>query len=220
MKRQAEIDSLPHLAFVRATPAVTYSFRRADGRWGDWALCTVNDATGELNVQSDWGNWSYRWDIRSLGVAATLTEFLGDGSSAQYLADKLTSDHENTNERPAKYEFDAALTVRELRRAAGESYRDRRIDKETCRRFCEELDELTDARTSDDFLQRYYEIAGWHKVDECPWDGSLQHQETRAYLYLRYRVLPQLIAACRAAAHDRHSYMRMAWTIAPAEVTP
>lgn len=68
--------------------AETYSFKASDGH--GWALCTVNDITGELQITSDWGSWSYRWhaDPRSLG-APTLTHFLGDRSDVDYLARKL-----------------------------------------------------------------------------------------------------------------------------------
>lgn len=90
-----------------------------------WALATVNDDTGELAIQSDWGNWSYRWNVHHLGRVgsdgrpATLTEFIADRDSGHcdYLAGKLSSRGETDV-------FDADATVREMRRRLIE----RRID--------------------------------------------------------------------------------------------
>jgi len=97
-----------------------------------WALATVNDATGELTIQSDWGTWSHRWNIAGLGartdgVSLTLTEFLGDRTSCDYLARKLAP--------PSTEVFDPMASVAAMRarlierrleaaRAAIEWYRD------------------------------------------------------------------------------------------------
>lgn len=79
----------PELALVSAkNTATTYSFQTTGEGYRSWALCTVNDATGELNIQSDWGNWSHRWHTDALG-SPTLTAFIGDRSGTDYLAGKL-----------------------------------------------------------------------------------------------------------------------------------
>lgn len=89
---------------------VTYSFKTS-GPWVSWALCTVNDATGELLITSDWGNWSHRWntDPRSLGHP-TLTAFIGERGDVDYLARKLQ------REGRGGLAFSAGATVKELRR--------------------------------------------------------------------------------------------------------
>ena len=84
-------------ALTNVTTATAYHFRA--GVHGEWAICTVNDSTCELTVQSDWGNWSYRWGGGKSGFgsvgkgdderARTLTEFIADRTAADYLADKL-----------------------------------------------------------------------------------------------------------------------------------
>ena len=91
--------------------AVTYHLRpKTDQALAGWALATVNDATGELAIQSDWGNWSYRWNTNSLGDdTATLTHFISDRGSGHYLADKLTS-------RQEREHFDADKTVDHMQR--------------------------------------------------------------------------------------------------------
>lgn len=51
----------PTLTLVSTQAAVTFSFRATGGASG-WANCTVNNATGELLITSDWGDWCHRWD--------------------------------------------------------------------------------------------------------------------------------------------------------------
>ncbi len=104
----------PKLKLVSVSSAVTYRFE-PEGREFGWALCTINDATGELSIQSDWGNWSHRWNIRHLG-APTLTHFIADRSSCDYLANKLSLE---SGPRSGE-EFDAGETVAKFRRMLAE----------------------------------------------------------------------------------------------------
>src|SRR5262249_2208296 len=78
-----------------------------------WALCTVNDVTGEINIQSDWGEWAYRWPKAPGG---SLTSFIGNRSSGyHYFADKLSCE-----EGPQSgHAFDAEPTVNRLRTILG-----------------------------------------------------------------------------------------------------
>ena len=52
---------------------VTYSFRFEE--YGTWCNVTINEQTGEFHIASDWGTWSHRWHVNSIGPN-TLTEFL------------------------------------------------------------------------------------------------------------------------------------------------
>jgi len=67
-----------------------YHFRWPD--YSSWAIFTVCDATGEFHIQSDWGNFSFRWDTRSLGGGQSLTEFLASCSGEDYVMRKLRYD--------------------------------------------------------------------------------------------------------------------------------
>lgn len=189
------------LVLASRSVATTYSFVPKDGRAGGWALCTVNDSTGELAIQSDWGSWSYRWhtDPQSLG-APTLTAFLGQRGSADYIADKLTSRHTG-GDRMCRYQFDSYGTVRELRRMAGERYGYKRITKEECGAFCRDFDKLEGIGNSDRFLEEYFKIDGYEMVCEEPWN-VLKDDHTNSYLVLLHAIVPALIEACRTS-HDR-----------------
>lgn len=111
-------EKLPH--YVRtfectkvSDGATTYHLSpKTDEALRGWALATVNDETGELAIQSDWGNWSFRWNTQHLG-SPSLTHFIagrfsGNGD-CDYLADKLTS-------REERGHFDSYKTVEHMQR--------------------------------------------------------------------------------------------------------
>jgi hypothetical protein len=192
------------LAHVRTSAATTYHLRPQqadDHRFPtEWALCTVNDATGELTVCSDWGNFTYLWSARPehLG-ASSLTHFIAGRGSANYLADKLTS-----HERKARHRFSPEKTVKHLCQLAGERYRDRDVDKFECKRLVVGLRELLthDVDEERDFVDRFYEIDGHDKIASEPWE-CFQHEPTSAYLVLLHSILPALIAACKETIRTR-----------------
>lgn len=71
------------------TEATTYTFR-FEG-YGSWASFTLNPRTGELNIQSDWGNYAYRWHVDQLGQSRTFEHFLVK-CQPDYLVRKLAKD--------------------------------------------------------------------------------------------------------------------------------
>jgi hypothetical protein len=114
------VAKIPTFAFKGTTVATTYRFQVPEPL-GGWALCTINDATGELSVHSDWGNWSYRWwpSPANLGNP-TLTHFIADRDAGHcdYLADKLFGG------RRASEEFDVDATIAAMRRTLAERRRE------------------------------------------------------------------------------------------------
>jgi hypothetical protein len=88
-EEQNMIPPQPLILVSTSTPA-TYRFETTGDGFRSWALCTVNDTTGELCITSDWGNWSYRWsaDPGHLGFP-TLAAFIGTRGGVDYLARKL-----------------------------------------------------------------------------------------------------------------------------------
>ncbi len=209
--KKHDIDHVKKLKLDAITTATSYSFRREDGLHGDWAICTVNDATGELSIQSDFGNWSHRWGANPKHLGApNLTAFIADRSSCHYLADKLSP----SDGRQAARMFDGEATVAEFRgmlierrREDGQwgsrpatPYRSRSwLDRDTARTLWDELGRL-DLDNADAFLRGYYEIEDatkflteepYHHLASCP---------TPAYLVLLHGILPALVEACRARA--------------------
>lgn len=91
--------------------ATTYSFETEGEEFKSWALCTVNDHTGEVLITSDWGSWSHRWHASPEALGApTLTAFIGTRADVDYLARKLQKEGRNGTC------FSAPKTARELNR--------------------------------------------------------------------------------------------------------
>ena len=137
MPKKPHIDIHEFKLTSVTTDAVTFRFKPTGKNanrdpWG-WVIATINDATGELNIQSDWGNYAYRWHIDHLGGTGgvpnelkdfvkqlraktfspiarkwTLTEFISHMRDCNYMANKL--DHAGS------HAFSGPATVRELRR--------------------------------------------------------------------------------------------------------
>lgn len=192
------------------TAATTYSFHTAGGGWRSWALCTVNDETGELLITSDWGNWSHRWDTGSLG-SPSLTAFIGDRDAVDYIACKLQG-------RLGGQRFSAERSVAAWRRALCErrlevgrreirdlrwgtewTHRDLRLTRALAREIWDALGDTADEHggSADLFLEHVYEIRGFTEhVDDTPYE-SLETEQTPEDRALRDLILPALIDACR-----------------------
>jgi hypothetical protein len=210
----------PKLELARVyTTARTY-YLRSPEELGGWAMCTVNDATGELSIISDWGNWSHMWNPRHIG-RGTLHHFLADRDSYDYLAGKLLG-------RKDCWELDPDGTVKkwrtqlaERRRTHGQRWarlpnclRDRGyfdpvgdqpyLDKETAREIWDRLGDLVDVGDHEAiFIERALQIDGFqHWVCERPWDTTV-HEVSSDYTILTKVILPALATACAATVAER-----------------
>lgn len=187
--------------------AVTYSFETSGSVFKSWALCTVNDRTGELLITSDWGNWAHRWsaDPESLG-AASLTAFIGkrfaqpDPSRVDYLARKLQPNGQDRR-------WSAEATVKALKRVLCErrledgrnmpGYPHKRLCKEDARLLWDRLDSHAEDDNETLFCERFRQDS-----DLCDYITDEPHEyrmteQTSEDRMLREFILPALIEACR-----------------------
>jgi len=203
--------TLPTLGLVSAlTTATTYHFQTEGPDWTSWALCTVNDATGELLITSDWGNWAHRWDVGALGMSS-LTLFIATREAVDYLAGKLQGRHGGRR-------FSAKKTVAAFRqtlcsqrfqagRAAMQFPRRHSLGL-TCRVARDIWDSLNDlvqdvGGSMDLFLAGLSDIYGFDLyVSERPFE-ELEYTQTAEDRALREVILPALIEACAETVHAR-----------------
>jgi hypothetical protein len=55
-----------------------------------WAIFTICNETGCFDIQSDWGDYSHRWNPAHLGEGMTLKRFIAADGRADYLTNKLS----------------------------------------------------------------------------------------------------------------------------------
>ena len=132
--------------FPEGAPTVTrknadvYHFTWPGDSFG-WAIFTVCDETGEFSIQSDWGNFSHRWNPRHLGEGKTLTEFLAVRPDHHYVTNKLSY-----GSKGLAMVFDRAATWRAFRKTiiAGVVYAESREKAREmwplAKEFCEACD--------------------------------------------------------------------------------
>jgi hypothetical protein len=188
------------------TSATTYSFVTAGPGYRSWALCTVNDKTGELLITSDWGNWSHRWDASPSALGcATLTDFIGTRGASSYLATKLQGGSEGGRMFSADASAKAMcrfLCERRLEHGRDDyRRRDDYLSAGEARRIWDEVESVArDAEISLDlFIDQLIRIDGFSTyVTEEPWE-HIKYIQTPGDRALRDIILPALIEACRTA---------------------
>jgi hypothetical protein len=213
---------VPALEHTGTSTATTYHLwpvagDRAHAGFG-WALATINDATGELQIMSDWGEWSYRWhaDPRSLG-APTLSHFIagrergvthnGKFYPDTYIADKLTSSDDGKRKRQR---FSGEKTVARLReriiearRESANSARDR-FPASEARDLWDALGSLEHEENEQEFHRCVCDIRDARSIviDSEVYE-SFVYEPTTGYLILRDAIVPALARACTEAIAAR-----------------
>lgn len=180
-------DPIPSLKLTGESVSRTFHLRSESG-YG-WALATLNDVTGELSIQSDWGDWAYRWNLDGLGER-TLTEFVGSVADEYYLADKLCPDG-----RHGKADLQA--TRDDVRRKILESRRSGRMNLSR-----DDARSLWNFTASNEFRYEFEDgIDPEWDILERLLEGDRHYVlvwgPTWSYLVLRDAILPVVKRACR-----------------------
>lgn len=146
---------LPTVSFSSMAEAKAYRFRMTSS---GWAICTINDTTGEFHVFSDWGAWSYHWNTQHLG-SPTLTDFLAnrDVGHCDYLASKLSSRDDIECFCPRK-------TVRRYRERIIDLRKENQISKDMAREIYDDLERLAGTDDVRDFIEEWSDIDGHEQV--------------------------------------------------------
>lgn len=196
----------PHLTLVETTTSArTYYFRSTESL-GGWALCTVDDKTGQLMIMSDWGNWSHMWNPKHLG-APSLTHFIADREGYDYFACKLLG-------RDGAWVLDADATIKKWRKHLCEQRlaegregadappyylpRERRLDAHRAREIWDRLGSLFDDEQNETiFIEHALHIEGFTRwITNEPWEET-SHEYSHPYRLLNDFLLPALAVACR-----------------------
>jgi len=114
---------------------VTYTkkqIEKYDIRGGrvSYAFITLDDEAGDINIQSDWGSYSYIWSSR--GRDTPLKEFLLSCDD-DYVMNKFSYNDDGRNH------FYSGESEKELRREIFRHRRDGEIDKELARNAYDEI---------------------------------------------------------------------------------
>lgn len=201
----------PASLVATSATATTYHFQTVEPGWQSWALCTVNDSTGELLITSDWGNWSYRWDVGGLGLAS-LTLFIATRGAVDYLAVKLQGRHggQRFSAEKTVAMFKRALCDQRLKDGRERVMRSPRLPPLglTChkaREIWNSLDDLVQevGDSVDLILSGVADIDGFDLyISERPFE-ELEYEQTGEDRALREAVLPALIQACAETVQTR-----------------
>ena len=153
-----------------------------------WAVFSINDETGEFNIQSDWGNYQHRWNIDHLGETHTkqpwpLTHFLAVGNDPYYVTDKLHYGRDDRkNYSPDKTEHRVREDLLQYRRRGD-------ITSEDARNAWDEVRNV-DFGSPDSFM---YSIGDTYKLKEVlseeTWE-YVQYEDSFGYVFLQYKLLP------------------------------
>lgn len=167
-----------------------------------WAICTVNDATGELSIQSDWTDGcGHRWPVQHLG-SPSLTHFLADRAHFDYLVGKLLPVQRREQFSPER--TIAKLREQILRNRRGNVSRGgSRLTKDAARDLWDDLEAMyhEDARDFFDALDDDYRDT----VFSCPEAEFWMVEPTREAKALEGWILPALSAACADEVRRRQA---------------
>lgn len=149
-----------------------YSFR-FEKPLGCWAIFTLNEATGEFILTSDWGTFSYRWNVNSLG-GKKLTQFLAE-CEPDYIVRKFAQDNKNLSNI-----IDVAATKAEIKRLIEEN--PNYYDLEEVDNQLDYSDIPSNPNRHSDTLKYFYDLFGDSEF--------IRYSSSYEDLFLREQLLP------------------------------
>lgn len=159
----------------------TASFANRSG----WAILVLDEDTGFVSIQSDYGNWDFIWPPACHG-RRSLKHFLCE-ADYPYLAGKFF--HGRGEE-----EFDFHGTVDKIKRDIIDARRGGEVGNENAREVYDEVDEMEECG-EDTFYANMSRDLSIVLGDE-PWH-SFVHRKKPEYLWLVHGILPALIGELR-----------------------
>lgn len=156
-----------------------------------WAIFSINDRTGEFSIQSDWGNWSYRWNIDNLGDTSLkhpkpLTYFLSDRDECSYIVNKFAYN------RKDREEFDGEATRKAVKRIIISLRQDRELDQASARMYWDRLINFDMAHSYMFISEVDYGFADHGVLLEMAYD-ALHFRQSAHFNILQYKLLPFFI---------------------------
>jgi hypothetical protein len=142
------LDNLHKECTVEVSQARAYHFRFQP--FG-WAIFTLNDSTNEFTIQSDWGNYCFRWPRAGVGHESPPMENFIVGCHPEYIARKFSQDLNRQEVKQFNLEETKKSFREEIIRMRKETVRDGfdHLDAERARQAWEALDWI--CRRADDY---------------------------------------------------------------------
>jgi len=173
--------------------AASYRFVFDEG----WAIFTINDATGEFMVTSDWGNMSYRWTVgcqgkHEDGSNVTMHEFLRE-VGPDYVLGKCASEG-------VKF-LDRVIDSKATRKEVIDAVRERNRETE---RLSEKIDDdfrLLDFDSTEGFAESINSLPLGPLRDLISWPGEyLKQEESPRWQIFSEALLPFFFGFLRKQA--------------------
>jgi len=178
---------------VKKTTVEKYTIRDERGQWQ--AHIMVDDQSGDISIQSDYGNYAYWWTARGIGV--TLKQFLLSTNDS-YVMQKFGYGGKNEH-------FFDDKTIDNIRAEIAEKYKQGSIDKVEALTCTLELDDIegNDHKTSTELYSTLVDQAPtlMEKIyDNNPYDIPWVSGTHPSLVAFMERVWPVFIAELKKEA--------------------
>ena len=151
-------------------------------RWDScgWAVLQMDDVSGVVSIESDYGNWNYCWPKRGHPGESLYEFFISAGDD--YLAEKLWGGN--------RYEYDVEASLKSIKEEILRARREDSITKGLARTLYDESKYLDDSVGAEAFV-RDFSSELWDFLG-CGADEFMVRNTKFDYLVLRDRLLPFL----------------------------